>query len=323
VDHVAAWKEQNRRARDVAAGRQNEKKPGPPEIPIASRRELNFRHGHWSTRREKIIAHMVAAGTPWHTMERVKNCGANCRVQWSEQKQKRRLRASYCRCRHCEPCMRAKANLMARNLADRLKGGDPRRFRFITLTLAHTDTPLADQLRRLVKCFKVLRASRAWKNTQAGGCFTIEVKWTGDHWHPHLHVIGEGRYLDQRTLSDLWRKVTGDSFVIDIRRIDSGKDAAHYVTKYVTKGCSPNVWESNDLAQEWITASKGVRTCATYGTWRGFRLMHVTDTATDWRDEMSLDDLLARCESGEAHAKVIRDLLIPSKLDPDVCTQAR
>jgi hypothetical protein len=195
VNHKRAWLQQ---ARDVAretTDAPREKKPGPPEVPVATKRELNFRHGHWWQRRDRIVTHLGNAGTPWHTLERVKNCGANCRVQWSEQKQKRRLRASYCRCRHCEPCMRAKANLIARNLADRLGKHTRQRFRFITLTLAHTDAPLADQLRRLVKCFRKLRDSKLWKRSQAGGCFTVEVKHTGDAWHPHLHVIDEGAFL--------------------------------------------------------------------------------------------------------------------------------
>lgn len=323
VDHVAAWKEQNRRARRLDLETKTEKRHGPPEIAIATERELNFRHGHWRARRDRLIAHLGNAGTPWHTLERFKHCGANCRVQWSEIKRKRRLRASYCRCRHCEPCMRAKANLIAANLARRLGDRPKGRYRFLTLTLKHTNAPLIDQVKRIITSFKKLRATSWWKRRGAGGCFTLEVKHNGTHWHPHLHIIDEGGYVPFKELSDLWLKITGDSSVVDVRRIDSGKDAAHYVTKYVTKGTSPSVWESNDLAQEWIAASKGVRVCATYGSWRGFALTHVTDTANDWQDEISLDELLRRAANGEEHAMLIRNLLIPAATDPEVCSQAR
>ena len=85
----------------------------------------------------------------------------------------------------------------------------------------------------------------------------------------HLHVIAEGAYLPATELSAAWHKITGDSFVVDVRSLKSGKDAAYYVSKYVTKGTSVAVWHNIDTAQEWVTATKGVRICSTYGDWRG------------------------------------------------------
>jgi hypothetical protein len=132
----------------------------------------------------------------------------------------------------------------------------------------------------------------------------LEVKFnkaTG-HWHPHLHVIGEGAYLKKEDLSKAWHKATGDSMITDIRAIPSAKDVAHYVCKYVSKGTSLEVWDVTSAAQEWIIASKGVRTLFTYGTWRGYQLLQVTDDAADWQPVATLVHIYASVERNEPWA---------------------
>jgi hypothetical protein len=68
---------------------------------------------------------------------------------------------------------------------------------------------------------------------QLGGSVSVETKWQSPNkwytradgtkyrgdgmWHPHLHVIAEGRFLDKHALSAAWHHATGDSFVVDIR----------------------------------------------------------------------------------------------------------
>lgn len=323
VDHVAAWRQQAKGVAGKTTDPQKSKQTGPPEVATATETELHFRHGHWKARRQRIIGHLRRAGTPWHQMQRVENCGAACVIEWSEKLGKRRLRASYCRSRHCEPCMRAVANVMAGNLARRLRERPRGRYRFITLTLTHTKAPLVDQLRKLLKSFKKLREQKWWKTSKRGGAFTVEVKHNGTHWHPHLHIIDEGGFIPFQKLSDEWRKVTGDSYVVHVRQLTSGDDAAHYLTKYVTKSTDASVWQSDDLAQEWITSSKGLRRCATYGSWRGFQLTHVEPAADDWIKECRLDDLLRRAAAGEQHAKLVRELLAPGYVDLEVTQQAR
>jgi hypothetical protein len=50
--------------------------------------------------------------------------------------------------------------------------------------------------------------------------------------------------MRKEDLSAAWHKATGDSMIVDIRAIASGKDVVHYVCKYITKGTSPQVWQS-------------------------------------------------------------------------------
>lgn len=258
-----------------------------------------------------------------HQLNRWDACGGQCTVEWSDTLQKHRLRANYCKSRHCEPCMRAKANKIARNLRDRLeqertrlKHLDAIAIRFITLTLKHSNAPLVDQIRRLKAAFKRLRKAPLWKATVDGGAVLIEVKRCGRHWHPHLHLVAAGRYLAKAELSELWHEATGDSFIVDIRALHNVQDACHYVTKYVTKGIDGSVWATDDTAQEWIAASKGIRACDTFGTWRGFALTKHQSSATDWKPVASLLDVLQAARDGSKWAEgVMLDLRPPGTTD--------
>jgi hypothetical protein len=282
-------------------------------VPPAAPEETQFRHSSWSVKREKVKAALMRAGTGTFAMNRFEECGSQCTVEWSASLQKHRCRANYCKCKHCEPCMRSKANRIANNLRKKLEDNPDGRYRFITLTLKHNDAPLIEQVHRLYAAFKKLRTQKLWKQSQRGGAYTLEVKWNDKtrHWHPHLHIVSEGDFLRQQQLSDAWFAATGDSPVVDIRLLNNGRDAAHYVSKYVTKGTSSTVWTDPEVATEWIVATKGLRICATFGSWRGFKLTAVTDDADDWEPVASLLSLVQRARAGEQHATNLLILLRP------------
>lgn len=279
-------------------------KPNPFRQPIGEPDELEFRHMNWQDVRSKVRTTLASCGTSAHALDRFDNCGAECLVEWSETAQRYRLRASYCRCRHCQPCMKAKATLIAANLRKRLEAGpkdDCHRFRFITLTLRHTRRPLADQIADLYRHFKVLRRSKFWKRSQIGGAVLFECKRNEkDEWHPHLHIISEGHFLKQSELANEWMRLTNGSFRADVRMIRGHKDAANYVAKYVGKGVPPEIWSDVNAAQEWVTATRGLRTCATFGTWRGFRLLQhdPADDFTDWKPIGLLSRICAQARAG-------------------------
>jgi hypothetical protein len=285
----------------------------------ASDQETAFRHTGWRVRREKVTRTLAATGASDLALHNWTNCGSHAVVEWSPRENRFRVRANYCRSRHCEPCARTKANTIARNLETRLAQGDGSNYRFVTLTLAHTEAPLAHQIKRLYASFRKLRTAGVWKDSQAGGAFMLEVKRAKDRWHPHLHIVAEGRFLHQAALSTAWRKATGDSYIVDVRAIKSGRDAAFYVAKYVTKGTSVGVWDEPDAAAEWVTATKGVRTCATYGTWRGKSLLKIDGGADDWQPLCTLDQLHRDAAQGKPGARELLNELLshrPAQEEP-------
>lgn len=287
-------------------------------VPPAEIEETRFRHSHWKNRRDRIRAMLARSGARVHALNRWDECGGQCQVQWSESRQNFRLSANYCKSRFCEPCMRAKANMVARNLREKLeearqaaRSRDPIGVRFITLTLRHNKAPLKSQIDRLHASFKKLRNLPLWKLSQLGGAAALEVKWTGVAWHPHLHVVAEGSFISKEQLSQAWHECTGDSFVVDVRALKDLADACHYVSKYITKGTNDAVWLDDDRALEWITASRGVRICNTFGSWRGFKLTKPTSSLNDWKPIRSLINLLEAAQAGELAAQAILLILRP------------
>lgn len=283
--------------------------------------ELQFRHSHWWQRREKVIAAHTLAGWSERKSFNFRNCGAACTVEWSEKEQRHRLRGSYCKNRHCEPCMRAKAGKIRSNLQKRLSEHPGKEHRFITLTLAHTDDTLAAQIKRLYTSFRKLRSTKLWKRSQDGGAFMLEVKKTDSGWHPHLHIISEGRWINAHELSLQWKTVTGDSFIVDVRMIHRDKDVAGYICKYISKSTSPTVWNNDDDAREWIAASKGVRICSTYGNWRGCKLSEPSEDPGDWEKIGELADLINRARAGnDGDFQLLLKLRPPGETDADLLT---
>ena len=307
-------------------------RPNHYEFPTADPEETKFRHSCWQPKRELVRAALVGVLTSKTAMEAFDNCGAQVVVEWSPTEKRYRCRGSYCHCRHCEPCARQKANIISRNLKAKLEAQPDADYRFITLSRLHTDAPLADQIAGLYADFRKLRKSPCWKATQKGGSASLEVKWQdpkqlydgpagtkhpGDgRWHPHLHVIAQGLYLDKRDLSQEWHKATGDSYIVDIKQIKDAAGAAYYVGKYVTKGTSDSVWANPSVAQEWVTAIKGVRACSTFGTWRGFALTKFVPTTNDWRRIAPLLVIHRAAAAGHEWAIGVMQNLLPSS-DPE------
>jgi len=141
--------------------------------------------------------------------------------------------------------------------------------RFVTLTLKHQDAPLAVQLDRLIACFRLLRKHPDVGPRLQGGAWFIEVKLSKDKllWHPHLHVIAAGKFIDYKVLSRAWYQVTGDSFITDIREIKDLRRRAQYVTKYSTKPLHNEVTLDPAKLDEFVVAIKGRRLYQCFGTW--------------------------------------------------------
>lgn len=274
----------------------------------ATEDESWFRHHNWQARRSLVRHGLISTHATEFQMNRFDECGSECLVEWSESEQRYRLRANHCRCRHCAPCNKAKGSLLSKNLRERLTAGpaDGQRFRFVTLTLKHSpDDGLRELITRLYDCFRRLRNSPLWKESQDGGAIILEVKWSqGGGWHPHLHVISEGHFMKDTKLQSEWHRITGDSFKADIRKLDNIKDVCFYVAKYVGKGVNDDVWSDLNAATEYIIAMKGVRFCATFGKWRGFALLKPDKAhdAKDWKPVCLLDQLARRARNGEQAA---------------------
>jgi len=266
--------------------------------------EAAFRHSGWSVRRRLVWDALRRTHQSPNRLDRFAQCGSACVVEWSKTLQTARLRANFCRDRLCVPCGRARSRQVANAL---IKESTGRTVRFATFTLRHSRTPLRDQIDRLYRSFSALRR-RAWfKSNTAGGVAVLETKIGIDGlWHVHLHTLLVGQYLDQKTLSEEWHAVTGDSYIVDVRRIDGDHGAIKYVAAYVGKPMDATVTQHAEALDEFVIAIRGRRVVNTWGCWSRLDLdPDTSETATDWLPVASLRQLINDARGGDRFAQAM------------------
>lgn len=241
----------------------------------------SFRHSGWSGTRARTRTALNDVAGPRARLDRFDACGSHPLVfRHKTDPDRFQVRSQCCRDRWCVPCSRERARQLAATLADHVR---ERQCRFITLTLKSADEPLLELIDKLLNCFRKLRRNRLWLATQHGGAAFLEVKWNpgSNRWHPHLHIVTEGRYLAKAAIRKAWYQITGDSFIVDIRLVKSRQELCSYVTKYVASPVSHSVTNSHDLLTEAIRALHGRRTVTTFGNWRGVCLV-AKPTTDEW-----------------------------------------
>ena len=239
-------------------------------------------HSHWAARRARVLAALHASEAPIRRLSAFANCGYGYWIlQHAEDPHVFKAARDYCGDRWCELCQRNRAHVIRSNL-ERVVPDHP--VRFITLTLRSATEGLRELLSRLYRGFRALRASDLWKAKTEGGVAFLEITRgkKGDHWHPHLHILAQGKYIDLQDLSDAWLAATGDSHHVDIRLVRNRQQLFHYVTKYCTKTSSPQMSDHPEALLEAIRVLRGQRAVVPFGTWLKFRLLR-KDSAGVWK----------------------------------------
>ncbi len=213
-----------------------------------------------------------------------------------------------CRDRMCPTCASFRAKETAEKIQALVKPLGS--IRFITLTL--TNSPeLKPMVQRLSQCFKELRRRNSWKAHVKGGVYSVEI--TRDEetetWHAHLHLIVDGSYYDQEELSNEWLAVTGDSMIVDIRKIANIGETAKYISDYVSKSGNVDCW-SDSAIREYAIAMKGRRMVHTFGNAHGVKVDEKGSDNVDRSTEhvISIGDLASRIEHDPRAAEVVDKL---------------
>ena len=182
-----------------------------------------------------------------------------------------RVLARSCHLRFCPICNRSREKLIRHNVVDWL---ETKKYpKFLTLTLKHSTDDLRSQIDRLYSCFRVFRRLKLIKQRVQSGIWFFQITRgkSGTEWHPHLHCVITGGYLPKSELQRDWMRITGESFMVDIRLIRDVKSAACEVARYAAQSCNIktlNCEEMFDLDE----ALKHRRICGTWGSARKQRL---------------------------------------------------
>lgn len=267
-----------------------------------------FRHSGWSRDRHRVYAGLKATGASDATLERFGDCGAYAWVfENPAEPGDYRIGSSRCKNRWCMPCANQRSRTMRNALTKYVAG---KTIRFLTLTVKNKPATLADRLDHLNSSFRALRRSKAWRAAVDGGVAFLEIKagQNQEYWHPHLHVVIEGKYIAHSTLVKLWRAITGDSYIIDIRAIRSRDQLTRYITKYVTKPLEAALLRSPEKLIEAMKAIRGRKIAATFGSWRGLKLTD-TEPLDDWLPIAPLNRVIHDALDGDANAIAMMQIL--------------
>jgi hypothetical protein len=121
------------------------------------------------------------------------------------------------------------------DLVDKLKQVDFSKYRFFTLTLKnkknYDDTE--KNLLRVSKCFNQLN-NNLRKKPEYKKLEYFRVTEIGNDGMVHIHGVWN-KYVPVKLLSEMWEKITKDSYIVNVKRIQSKKDVTNYLFKYLTK----------------------------------------------------------------------------------------
>lgn len=161
------------------------------------------------------------------------------------------------------------------------------------VTLTVKDGPdLLERFNHLLHAVKKLHKTRMGKNQYSEACKADAAVWSYEfkrgknsgQWHPHIHAVWLCKTPpDAKALSEQWKRITGDSFIVDVRPFHDQEDVItgflevfKYALKFSDLPMEDN-WEA-------FTALSGKRLIASFGSFRG---LEVPDDLTDEK----LDDL--------------------------------
>ena len=168
----------------------------------------------------------------------------------------------------------------------------------ITLTVKN-GSDLAERSEHLMKSFRALLERRRDYEKKGrgfnefckvqGAMYSYENTFNEktDEWHPHIHMFAlVDQWIDQQEFSEYWHSITGDSMVVDVRRVKKEKGhgyskAAAEVCKYALKFGDLSVektWEA-------FKVLKGKRLTGSFGLLWGVK---IPDTMTDDMPEHDL-----------------------------------
>lgn len=239
-------------------------------VPSVSRWS-NHRHRRWREERAAIYQALLTSAEPLDRkrLDRILWCNASP-VLFATDSGEVRTGSRYCRDRLCPLCNSRRSDEIARKVTAMVQSGAT--CRFLTLTLRSSDAPLREQLDHLTEAWRRLRQRDSWKHHVRAAVGTIEVTWNEStaRWHPHLHIIFDGRYWEQSAISREWCEVTNGSSIVDVRAVPDRRKTVRYIAKYAAKPAKIGTLPAERI-REWSHTVHRRRMVIAVGAWAKFK----------------------------------------------------
>lgn len=214
----------------------------------------------------------------------------------------------------CPFCASARATKMVQRYHERLdfilntKGKKRYKVAFITLTVKNS-SDLKQVWHDMVKAFKTyqmrrkdyLRGKGSFNEFCKidGAVYTYEITYNNEtgEFHPHIHIIAViDEYIEQTAMSQEWFDITGDSFIVDIRKVR--KENGNYnksfceLFKYALKFSSMPydvIWDIHEK----LAPNRKPRISGSFGSFYGVKIPESdTDELEDYLEDEAYFELL-------------------------------
>lgn len=201
----------------------------------------------------------------------------------------------------------------------------------LTLTVAN-GKDLAERQEHLMSAFRTLIKRRQdWLKKGRGynqfckllgGFYSYENTYnekTGE-WHPHLHIFGVlEEWIDQEDLSETWHEITGDSYIVDIRRVKKHKELGYgkaiaEVCKYALKFGDLSVektWEAFMVLKG--DRKVALRLSGSFGLLRGIKMDDEATADDDLQQDLPYLEMIYKFVFGK---KSYYDLVAVKQIEP-------
>lgn len=205
----------------------------------------------------------------------IRSCCTHFTVLTCGRHEAKRIPNARCYLRACPDCAEWRGGRLYRKLsagfAELMRRHPNDQLIFITLTLKHSNTSLKVQFRRVQSAFAKLRRRNIWKDSIRAAFSSFEPTVSKGLWHPHIHILAlRSKWIEQAELSAVWEKITGDSFIVDIRPVRKLEEGLREVLKYTLKPADVSSFTPSLLRQ--FHELKSAKLAGTYGELRGLDL---------------------------------------------------
>ena len=190
-----------------------------------------------------IIEWMRNAGAD-HEANRLEQCSTTNEVYWDVTDHKAIVAPHRCNSRWCPICGKIRRSKLQSRIVHLVRKYGQEDLRFVTIT--QRDYPHETLLHagdRLRKSLKELYRTGLWHDLVKDWYIRYEADYNPirQSWHYHAHLLTHGRYMPVDKIRRVWQQITGDSYLIDVRRVreNSEMELAKYVSKLSNRGYVP------------------------------------------------------------------------------------
>lgn len=203
---------------------------------------------------------------------------------------------------------------------------------FITLTVKNGSDLIErhEHLKNALKTFLERRRDSLKKkrgycefSKLEGAVYSYELtrnKKTGE-WHPHVHMFAlANEWIDRDALINEWQSVTGDSHIVDVRRVKKDKELGYgkafaEVFKYCLK------FSDLSLGDTWegFKALRGQRLTAAFGSLWGVKIPEGAEDEQLTRDDLPYLELLYRFKNNAGYDLAATRHVEPSTVGSGDC----